>query len=120
MAVQITLTQGATTIATRSVSELTGSFVDYSFDLTSLELALITDSAALVLTFTSGATGEAVSYARVEVNASRVQAFPRITEDGLAYRITEDGTAYRITEGEGDPVIIENATLVQASFFAVF
>ena len=116
MAVQITLTQGAIVIATRTVSSLTGSFTDYSFNLTGPERSRITDLHALTLTFAAGAAGESVAYARVEVTGE-TQASARLTEDEAAYRVTEDGAAYRITEGTVEPGIVEP---IQAAFFAVF
>lgn len=120
MAVQITLTQGATVVATRAVSGLTGSFAEYSLDLTAAEVARITDPLSLVLTVISGEPGEALAFARVEVAGTTLQASPRITEDGQAYRITEDGTVFRITAGDGEPVIVDTTAARQAAFFAVF
>ncbi len=62
--------QGDVVVATRTISGLTSTDTDYTFSLTSEERAAITDVATLQLVTISGATGQRISAARLELTGT--------------------------------------------------
>lgn len=70
--IRVDLLHGTTPVTTRYLDGLTATLADFDLDLTSAELALITDISSLSVVMTSGLAGQQISATRLDVTGSPV------------------------------------------------